>query len=52
MQSISIYHFSCFSPSSVESRRMTKFKDVQYEDLDRLKPGKWLNDSLIYAGLR
>lgn len=31
---------------------MTIFKELRYEDLDRLKPGRWLNDSLVFAGLK
>jgi Ulp1 family protease len=31
---------------------MTVFKEVRCEDLERLKPGKWLNDNLVFAGLK
>jgi Ulp1 family protease len=44
--------FTPFSPSNVERKSMTIFTDVTYEDLDRLKPGKWLNDSLVFSGLK
>jgi hypothetical protein len=51
--SLSLFIFcSSFSPSPVERKKMNVFTDVQYEDLERLNPGKWLNDDLVYDGLR
>jgi hypothetical protein len=31
---------------------MLVFIDVKYEDLARLKPKGWLNDNLIFAGIK
>jgi hypothetical protein len=36
----------------VEISNMTVFKDLSFENLERLQPGKWLNDSLVFSGIK
>jgi hypothetical protein len=38
--------------SLVHDRHLIIFKEVAVDHLDRLKPGKWLNDSLVFSGMK
>jgi hypothetical protein len=49
---IIFYLFLLISLSPVQSKRMVIFKDLEYKDLGRLNPGKWLNDSLVFCGMK
>jgi hypothetical protein len=66
MQQCDFYFFICsvhpclwflgclchFSLSPVQARKMVRFKEVHVEDLVRLEPRGWLNDALVFAGIK